>query len=449
MAGGSLHKPYHLLRSFSLLSLLTIVLIGCVSVFMMSQFLNQQLLERDAVVSEELFQSLSQGHNLVAYFRDGDAFNGKALIERLFEHVAQMPDVMQVIAYNQQRMVVWSNQNQLIGKPMKNNVELEQSFTGKLVFHRLHSDPKRKVEHGYLPQQDTDFLENYIPIWTEDKQQVIGVVELYKKPVALWLALDRVHWLVIVISLIAGVVLYIILFSIVRHASRTIQAQQKALLEAEKLAVLGEMTSAIAHSLRNPLAAIRSSAELNIEHTDDFVGQSMQDITQEVDRLNQLVRELLVYSNEAGDHPSHSSLYEVINSSLEHFGDRLQRQNIQIRMEIPSHFPAVQAHFDLLCQVVISLISNAMEAMPEGGELILRGETCDGRVIVHLIDTGQGLSEEQLRKIFRPLITRKANGLGMGLLVARRILQRYGGSLELKSQFGQGTTALLQLPVTG
>ena len=107
----------------------------------------------------------------------------------------------------------------------------------------------------------------------------------------------------------------------------------------------------------------------------------------------------------------------------------------------------MQGDPQLLVQVLNSLIANALEAMPDGGRLRIGGERREDRFTLHLSDTGAGISPDRLAEVFTPFITHKPQGLGVGLALARRIAQRYGGQLDLRSQPGKGTTASLQLPI--
>jgi signal transduction histidine kinase len=438
------------MRSFAVLSLAAIALIGALSGYALFTFLSAHLLERDAIVSMEFIQSASQINDPEPFFRGSTHPSDRGQLEEFFRHITLMPDVLQATVYSQDQSIIWSSDPDLIGKRFGDNVELQQALTGQLSFRREqpHSDEDahEKIEHAYLPATVTDFIESYIPIWDRERRDVIGVVEIYKAPRALFRALRQAQWLVVIISVLSGLLLYAILFWIVRRANGFIRQQQHALVEAEKLAAIGELASAVTHSLRNPLAAIRSCAELTQSDGEGAVREYARDIIEQVDRLDKWVRELLVYARADSVAAQTAAVAEVVKAGLAYFGDRPEKQGVAVDLEIPASLPTVRANPDFLSQVLISLIANALEAMPAGGRLRVQAALRGRTVALRLIDNGSGISEQQLRTLFRPLVSYKTGGLGIGLALARRMLERCGGSLELSSRPGHGTTALLQLP---
>lgn len=444
-------QPFNLLRWFSLLSLLTITLISSLSGYVLFRFLNAHLLERDAVVSMEFIQSISQINDPAPYFRGSHYAGDRAQLEEFFRHITLIPNVLRANVYAKDQSIIWSSDQSLIGKRLGANPELRAALHGQLAVKREQTEEGEddKLEHVTLPRDVTDFVESYIPVWDKERREVIGVIEMYKAPVALFDAIGQGKRLLVVISVLGGALLYAILFWIVYRANTLIRQQQHALVEAEKLTLIGEMAAAITHSLRNPLASIRTSAELAQIESHGAVGEYAADIISEVDRLDRWVREVLAQLKDSRDFAQTASVAEAIGASMAYFGGRPEKQGVKISLELPSDLPPVQANLGLLTQVLISLIANALEAMPSGGQLSVRGSLRRRSVAVRLSDTGSGISAQQLNTVYQPLVSYKAGGLGIGLALARRILARYGGHLELFSREGRGTTAELQLPVVG
>ncbi len=447
MKPTSTSKPFNLLRSFSILSLLSIMTISAVSATLLARFLRENLLQRDAVVTMEFVQSIAQAQNTSVYFSEQDYAKGKEPLTDFFARIAHMPDVVRANVYSRQRTILWSNEENLIGKHFTDdNPELDQALAGQLALETGQVSYPAKTEHILFAPEIDQFVENYIPIH-DSQGNVVGVVEIYKLPRVLMQTIakgDRLVWLS---ALMGGLFIYGALFWIVRRASLTIQRQQQALVEAEKWAVVGELTAAVAHGLRNPLAAIRSSAELAQEEDVPPVGEYAADIIAQVDHLEKWVRELLIYSYQPGDTQQTTSIAEVLRGSLESFARRAQGQAVRMDLALPESLPSVHGDPHLLAQALNSLIANALEAMPDGGQLRISGECRGALFALQLSDTGAGIPPEKLAEVFKPLITNKRNGLGVGLALARRIVQRSGGQLELHSRTGQGTTALLQLPI--
>ena len=446
-----LTRSFNLLRWFSVFSLLAIILIGAMSGYVLLRFLSEHLLERDAVVSMEFIQSISRINDPEPYFRGSDNPADRHQLQEFFKHITLIPAVLRANVYSSDQTIIWSSDEDLIGKRFGDNHELAEALQGNLIFEyksRDISDPVSKIEHAYLPDEVTEFMENYIPIWDQEQQEVVGVIEMYKAPRALFMAIQQGKWLVISISIVSSLLLYILLFWIVRRGNHLIEHQQEALIEAEKLTVVGEMTASITHNLRNPLAAIRSSAELSLTEIEGPTREYLEDIVLEVDRLDQWMRKLLLVANDESNGVQETQLGEVVSTTLSLFGQRPHKQGIDINIELAPGLAPVRANPEALRQVLISLLANAFDAMPQGGHLIVRGESLNGaEVALEIIDTGHGISEQGLTEIFQRSGSSKPGGLGIGLPLARRILQRYGGHLTLASRPNHGTTVTIQLPV--
>lgn len=436
-------KPFNLLRWFSWLSLLIVIVVSASSALLLAQFLRENLLQRDAVVTQELVQSVAQALNTAAYFADRDYGKSKADLDNFFRQIAHLPDVVRANVYAADGTIIWSNQEQLIGQKFTDNGELSRSLAGALVLKTGQITAPEKSEHVLFEPNVDRFVENYIPI--RDQDRVVGVVEVYKIPRVLSETIARGSRRVWVSAVLGGLLLYAGLFWVARRASRVIRQQQRALIEAEGLTVIGELTSSVAHNLRNPLAAIRSSAELGLLDISGPAKESIEEIVNEVDRLDQWVRELLLITRDDNTSARTAAVKSVITSALEHFGQRPEKTGVEVNVQMPESLPPVRANPDALVQVLISLVANALEAMPNGGRLAVQGRVSDEQVIVCITDTGEGIAELQPGGTARPLAGHKPGGLGIGLPLARRILQRYGAGLALSSRPGQGTTVQLSL----
>jgi signal transduction histidine kinase len=207
------------------------------------------------------------------------------------------------------------------------------------------------------------------------------------------------------------------------------------------------MASAVAHGIRNPLASIRTSAELSVCEKGEACGACSRDIIAEVDRLERWLRDLLTYSQPEVGTLEKVRLPAVVGRSLEHFTGEAARLGIRVEVDLPPSLPPVQADEALLGQVLNSVVANAVEAMPQSGCLRVcgRAEAWSRRVTVAVTDTGVGIPPEQFQQIFNPFFTTKPRGMGVGLSLARRIVRRFGGDITVQSREGRGTTVTLQL----
>jgi signal transduction histidine kinase len=442
-------KTFSLTRWFAALSLVTLVAISAMAAFWLSRFLSEEMLRRDAVLTMEFVRSLVLAEHAVPYFRHPGSADQKALEEN-FRHLARMPDVVRANVYWSNKAVLWSSDPSMVGRQFPDNPELDEALAGELVVHsgKVDADRPRKSEHVHLAERTRYYVESYIPVRDEASGTTVGVVEVYRVPDALFDAIHSGRRIVWTGAVAASLLLYGALFWIVLRADRVMRAQRLRLLEAETLAVVGEMGSAVAHGIRNPLASIRSSAELLIDSSGQGYAESAGDIIAEVDRLEKWVRELLGYVGPLRPAAAPVDLGAVLAEVLEGFRRELERRGVRGEARVAKDLPHARGDPALLGQVFASLVANALEAMSGGGRLTLRARTARGgrEVEVMVEDTGSGVAPEQMDKVFRPFHTSKARGLGLGLPLARRIIERLGGTIELRSTPGVGTSVEVRLP---
>ncbi|MEN8205555.1 MAG: ATP-binding protein [Pseudomonadota bacterium] len=446
---GLQHKPFNLLRSFALLSLLSISLITTVSATLLLRFLTDHLLQRDAVVSMEFIQSVAEDEQPQLNFSHPEFLSDEKGLGELFMHIINLPDVVRTNVFVPDGHIIWSSDKKLVGRRFDPNHDLDEALAGDLVYELSNLREHPKSEYVYFPEGITEFVENYLPIWNETRTEVIGVVEIYKLPRILFQTLDKARWLVWVTAIVGGLFLYATLFWIVHRASLVMSEQQERLVESETITALGEMAAGVAHSIRNSLASIRSSAELAIEIDDlHTVHDSVQDIVTEADRLGQWVRELLLFSHPEDGGLEILAIDEVLRDTLDGFSRIMEKQGVEPDVQVRDPVPPVQGDVPLLGQMFTSLISNAIEAMPDGGRLGVSIAAAKNGQAAELIisDTGQGIAGDRLDKVFKPFFTSKSGGLGLGLSLVQRIVERHHGVISISSQESQGTTIRLDFP---
>jgi two-component system sensor histidine kinase HydH len=258
-------RPFNLTRRFLALSFLCILLTSAGSATLLSTFLTDNMLRRDAVVAQEFVNSIVRAEQAYSLFASQESAAETERFENLFKQIAAIPDTLRANVYASNRSITWSSYPAFIGVEFRTNPELDEAFLGDLVIEAGILGEIRKAEQAFLEGEGSTFIENYIPVYGRQGNAVIGVVELYKSPSALLAAIDKGQRLIWLSSALGAVVLYFALFWIIERGRRVIDEQQRRLVASETLAVAGEMASAVAHGLRNPLASIRSSAELGLE----------------------------------------------------------------------------------------------------------------------------------------------------------------------------------------
>ncbi|MFN0020201.1 MAG: two-component system sensor histidine kinase NtrB [Pirellulaceae bacterium] len=242
------------------------------------------------------------------------------------------------------------------------------------------------------------------------------------------------------------------------HAkNEEVKVMTQQLWQAAKLASVGELAASIAHELNNPLAivSLRVESILTQMLTEDPARRQLEVVEQEVDRMAGLVANLLQFSRRGQRQASTVDLADDLIKTLELVQHNLRTHRIQVVQELAPDVPVIQADRQLLRQVFLNLLTNAGDAMREGGTLSLRitkGFLENGRpaVVIEFADTGVGISPEHLPRVMEPFFTTKeeGKGTGLGLAICRRAIQEHGGAIQITSEPGKGTTVRIALPVT-
>lgn len=441
-------RPLNLSRWFALLAALSIGLVSISVASLLSTLFRDRMLGHDGRLTASYVSSLSRVEPPEALFGVPVVPDAAGRYPEFFTHVAALEDALRINAYSSAGVVIWSTDPALIGRHFGENKELDEALEGHLVVHTGHAETHPKPEHMALKSPSGPFVENYIPVWSTDRARVIGVIEVYRVPALLFDSIETGRRLTWAGAALAAAVLFIVLWSAVRRAERILIRQREQLLESQTLATVGELSRAVAHSVRNPLAAIRSSAELELQAPAPSVesrAASMKEIVGLVDRIDQLLTDMLSYSAPGGvDLPVTVDIGGVVARAIDAFAQEFKRNRIDVRVALPSVLPPVSGDERLLTQALASVLSNAVEAMPEGGRIEVGGAVSDdGRSVrVSVRDTGVGMDQDQLRRAFDPFYTSKARGLGIGLALVKRIVERSRGRIALTSDAGRGTTVM-------
>ncbi|HTC24444.1 MAG TPA: ATP-binding protein, partial [Gemmatimonadales bacterium] len=231
---------------------------------------------------------------------------------------------------------------------------------------------------------------------------------------------------------------------------------QAKLVQSEKLASIGEMSAAVAHGLRNPLASLRAAAQFVLKRPDSPASrEQLSAIIDEVDRLDRRITHLLSFSRPAPFHPMRESVAQLVEGVLPAFSQVLEERKVQLSVDVPTDLPAVRVDPIQMEQTLVEVVSNALDAMPSGGRLAIAARrealepgSRDG-VVIDVADSGAGIADEVLLRVTEPFFTTRAEGTGLGLAIAKRYVEQNGGRLELVSRAGAGTTVSVRLPAVG
>ncbi len=227
--------------------------------------------------------------------------------------------------------------------------------------------------------------------------------------------------------------------------SRT-QMEQR-LQQSERLASIGELSTYIAHEIRNPLFAIGGFANQLLRNVSDPAArEKIEIIIEESKRLDGILKSILTFVRPAESAVGQADLNRIVRETMELMGLACESQDILPQLALADELPLVKADPELIKQCLINLVKNSVEAMPEGGRLTVRTALNHAHVVLEVEDTGVGIPPEVREKVFSPFFSTKGKGSGLGLAMIKKTLDDLGGSVELTSVPGEGTRVALFLP---
>ncbi len=242
-------------------------------------------------------------------------------------------------------------------------------------------------------------------------------------------------------------------FVYVEDVSETRQEEAR-LRRAESLASMTTMAASVAHEIKNPLGSIgihlqlmQKILALGKENCRSELEEYIGIISEEVDRLNSIVVDYLFAVRPMDTSPLLLSLGPIIDELLSLVGPEVENEGIVLDVSIDQNLPPLLLDEKLIKQALLNIIKNAMAAMPDGGTLSIQTSLDDGGVKIQIKDTGTGIPEEILSKIFEPYFTTKSEGSGLGLTVVYKIVKEHGGELRVHSRKGKGSSFIIFLPV--
>ncbi len=227
-----------------------------------------------------------------------------------------------------------------------------------------------------------------------------------------------------------------------------IRRLQSELRRRDRLVALGNMAAGIAHEVRNPLSAIKGLARFFMEASPRESEESRMAgiMTQEVLRLDKVVGDLLDFARPDALNLSDVPLDEVVERARGMIGPDMEARGVRFEADLPKPPLIVRLDRDRMTQVLLNLFLNAVQAMPDGGMLRVRGRAEGSELLLEVADTGCGIAPERLADIFSPYFTTKASGTGLGLSIVHKIVEAHEGTIEAASTPGEGTVFLLRFP---
>jgi signal transduction histidine kinase len=241
------------------------------------------------------------------------------------------------------------------------------------------------------------------------------------------------------------------------EANANLRQTQSELVRMEKIAALGQIAASVNHEIKTPLNSLYLNLQLltrkiNKLKTDDDKGKDdllyvTTVIDDEIQRISEILEEFVQYARFAPPDLKPDDLNLIIRQLLEMIGENAEKAGVRLQLELSAEDLPVMIDRKKLTQALLNLTVNAIQAMPDGGTLTIRtGHDPDGRIVTTVTDTGTGIAEPDLARIFEPFFTRKEKGLGFGLAIVRRIIEDHHGTITCRSRLGEFTEFTIILP---
>jgi len=302
-------------------------------------------------------------------------------------------------------------------------------------------------------------LRTYIPFtgmhpFTGEKD-VLGVFELIQDLTQEYQSIIKLQYLIFGLSILIMCLIFLALLLIVRKAEMIIEERTKEQMEleaqlnqAERLAALGRMIAGVSHEIRNPLGIIRSTAELMGGMPDSNGTQKKLSgvIMDASSRLDNIVTEFLDFARPQKPNLQDCYLEKLIHKNFDFLSPELEKEGISVHDNLTGRSFRLKADPHMLYRAFLNLFINAIQSMNNGGAIKVDAEEEKDHYSICIEDTGSGISEETLSKIFDPFFSTKDKGSGLGLPIVRSIVEAHSGSVHVESREGSGTKVILRLP---
>ena len=469
------------------------LILGFFIVLTVSVFLAYSISEyfKETVLQRATFAySNTVKNHATSYALNENNFNSKNISSNQqlftnFENAIDSPEIVTVKMWSTDHIVVYSDDTGIVGKSFYNNNKLNAALSGQQVSGISYvGDSDNVAEQG-----NGELMEIYIPLKT-NSGQVYGVVEVYLAMDLINVYIDNTNWMIFIITAFSAAIFGVIIFLTfiafrrnvinpiidiheqtkkikegnfdiksqskgynelkilgreVESMAFKIKDQQNKLIKTERVYAIGELAARLAHDLRNPLSVIRNSLEI-IRHkyeTKPEVASSFDRIDRSVFRMTHQIDNVMDFVNTKSLRLEATSLKKILLATVGEldFTD-------EIKVNLPKNDIMAMCDFNAIEVVFENLLLNAKQSIKGPGVINVRLIEEDNFVKIEIEDTGKGIPDDVLPKIFDPLFTTKQEGTGLGLPSCKNIVEQHGGIIEVKTEVGKGTTFTVKLPIT-
>jgi two-component system sensor histidine kinase HydH len=444
------------IHSFICIGIMTAALWFIVSNYLINEMLAREWESTARIVRADVRQLLTEDD-----FKAEDRKSIGPKFDALLQRITLVADIVRFKVYDASGVVIWSDDERLVGQSFADNNELNKALRGAVVVDMSSLDKKENV---FDQESFNRAVEVYVPVYGKDNRELLGVLETYKRADRIYRDVREAGMLVLVGALGGGLLLYLSLFAIVRQAARKIDEQQQNLLKiqselvtSQRMAAVGEMAAAVAHGIGNPLSSIRAAAQVASLDFGAETGakkskkmeSNLKSIMQQVDRVQKRMQGLLNFAKPMEPHPGPVEVNSVLKDVVTTLRPRFEEAQVQSELDLDASLPKAMLDPIHLEQALMALITNALEATPSGGRVSVRSKLQDANaraVSISIEDTGEGIPVENRKEVFEPFFTTKSQGTGIGLPLAKKFVERNGGTISISDASSGGTRIDVKFP---
>jgi len=386
-----------------------------------------------------------------------------------------LPEIVRIKVWDRDATVVWSDEPRLIGQRFSDDDELKEALAGQVTVEIKTLEAR---ENTYERQSYATLAQVYVPIVSKKTGHVIGVVEIYKNPFRLLATIQRAHIVIWMLSIAGAVILYLVLFPLVRqvygrqireealqaHAAdletqvvvrtRELETQREALLQAEKVAAMGQLLAGVSHELNNPLSTIVGYTQLlMLRVRSGPMAEHLEKIAKSAARCTRIVTNFLALARQYPPERQLTPLNQLADDAVELLAYPLRIDDVEVVRRLAPDLPPLWADPHQIQQVIVNVLTNAhqaLRAVSTRRRLVLatRYERATDRVVLEIADSGPGVPPDIADRIFEPFFTTKApgQGTGLGLSLCRGIIDSHDGTFRHRPTPGGGATFVIELP---
>ncbi len=460
-------KPFRLVKFFTFSSLVIMFTATIIISALNAHWVRNILLEKSEEYAYLLVENLN--HQIISRFmlpvlvkygeirlREEKQF---LLMDKVVRSTLHSFNVEMVTIYDEKNIISYSFDPTKIGQKNAGGVHYEKAMKKEST--------SRLLQHGsflellFWSPQETKII-TFAPLRAEKKVlpalagPALGVVEIVRDVSNDYKKVVRLQGLTVGSCFIVMGILFLVLRFVVKHGEKIIErrAEERLKLEeklrrAEHLSAIGEMTAGVSHEIRNPLGIIKSSAQLLKKKMAKLDAKSSipDIIVEESGRLDNIITDFLDFARPKIPNLHPCRIEEIIEKNIAYLTPQIEDNNFNIVKEISKNLPEVLADSAMLYQAFLNILINAFQSLKNDGCITIQIKVDSGSIVINFIDTGKGISEKVLKKIWTPFFTTKEAGTGLGLGIVKNMIEAHNGTIAITNTKTKGANVEITLPV--